>query len=170
MIKRGFLCFLRLVAAVLLTLAVWVASTLVIRAIPDVSGTAKEFLICGIVSVLAECVIFYILFIWDFYNNKEDKLKEPMLSLGFAFVLQFALALPFQFAPYISGAAVSNFGRYFFWRLREPIDNTITSGEMPKLGFILPLLILDILLAVVYFLAFISAKKKRESERIRKDI
>lgn len=158
--------FLRLTAAILIGVGAWALGMIIVRFFPDIAGTNTERLVGGIIGGIAECVALFLLFRRKFCAEKTEGIAMPTVCFFLALVINGLLSWLIHFYPYVSGAFATNIGRYFYDRKTGIFDTVLPLSEIPALYFVIPLAVTDVLLIGMFILAFYSAKKIKEKDKI----
>ena len=163
-IKTSFFYFLKI--ELLLFTYVYLCSPLLLAVflfLPQIQGSVYTYLANGICGVIVELLMIFLIFYFDFCNNKKIELKPIFLSLVTALVLQFAVASINYFYHYTAGMGITYISEFFYAKITG--DVPLTPNYLPIYYYIIATFAMDILRISAVLGAFALAKSKHKKER-----
>ena len=139
------------------------ASLAVFMAIPGISSTVYVNLVNGILGIIIELLLLFLLFLPEFYNDKKSEAKSALLCFGTALVLQLIIASINHFYPYTAGMSVTYIGNFGYIQSTGNIPKT--PDEVPAYYYLILTLLTNILRIASVFYALLVAKKKQLKEK-----
>ena len=163
-IKTSFFYFLK--TELLLFINVYLCAPLLLMVflfLPQIQDTVYTGLTNGICGGITELLMIFLIFYFDFCNNRKIELKPIFLSFATALVLQFAVACINYFYHYTAGMGVTYISEFFYAKITGNVP--LTPNSLPIYYYFIATFAMDILRLSAVLGAFASAKSKHKKER-----